>query len=371
MVATFDLAIDKTLGKGFTGTLEATFTKDINALVIRNSNLKPADSVYYEGDYTRPRYTSSYNKYYNGSFSTYTLENTNKGYSATFTAMVSKMPTKGFYGNVAYVYTIAKSVSGLASAQANSLWTYNPTFGTGNSVELGNSPYFVPHRVMANLSYRLEYAGHMASTFSFYYSGSKDGSLTYSVYNDINNDGKSYDLMYIPKNENEMSFQSNTVTVTQPDGVTKVSTTFTAGQQKEAFEEFINNSPYLKKHRGQMAQRNAAFFPWYNKLDFAFLQDFYIKAGNHTHTLQLSATINNFLNMLNKNWGVYQGYTTTSPLTFKSFDANAKPIYTWQTYNTSIDGGKSISPLLHTKPFQDSRTVSSTWQLQFGLRYTF
>lgn len=362
MVWTTDLGIDKYLGNGFTATVEATFTKDIYALNIRNANMKPADSVYYEGDFTRPRYTSAATRsYYSNAGAAYTLENTSKGYSATFTAMISKSFHNGFYGNLAYVRTISKSVSGLSSAQANSLWTYNPTAGTGNSVELGNSPYMVPHRITANLSYRVEYAKHLASTFSLYYSGSSQGNMSYSVYNDINNDGKSYDLMYIPKSQQEMNFTSLTAS-----GVT-----FTPGQQKEAFEEFINNSPYLKNHRGQIAGRNAAFMPWYNRVDFSFLQDFYIMAGKTRHNLQFSASILNFANMLNHSWGVLKMTTTTSPLTFKNFDATGHPVYTWYTQNVSRDGGVTTTPTLVTNPLQDNRSISSTWSMQLGLRYSF
>ena len=35
-----DLAVDKFLGNGFTMTLEGIITKDINAVVMRNANLK-------------------------------------------------------------------------------------------------------------------------------------------------------------------------------------------------------------------------------------------------------------------------------------------------------------------------------------------
>nr|WP_255364072.1 TonB-dependent receptor [Arachidicoccus sp. BS20] len=361
MVWTSDLAVDKKFGNGFTATVEATFTKDLYALFVRNSNLKPADSVYYEGDYTRPRYTSSYNKYYNGGFSAYTLENSSKGYSATFTAQISKSFSNGFYGSLAYVRTIAKSITGLASAQANSLWTYNPTAGTGNSIEMGNSQYMTPHRVTANASYRMEYAKHLASTFSLYYSGGAQGNISYTVYNDINNDGKSYDLMYIPKSQEEMNFASYTT-----GGVT-----FTPAQQKEAFEEFINNSPYLRSHRGQIAGRNAAFLPWYNQVDFTFLQDFFIKAGKTRHDLQFSLTILNFANLLNSKWGVYKSTVTTSPLTFKYFDATGHPVYTLYTQSVSTDGGKTYTPRLITQPYQDNRSISSTWQMQLGLRYSF
>jgi len=366
-----DLGIDKKFGHGFTATLEGTYTKDLHALSVRNANLKPADGTYSEGDYTRPLYTKTFDKYYNngvldkdkGTYSgpsAYTLENTSKGYSATITAQLSKTFDNGFYGSVAYVKTIAKSVSGLASAQANSLWTYNPEAGTGNGVELGNSQYMIPNRITLNASYKFDYAKYFSSTFALYYSGGAAGNFSYTVYNDINNDGKSYDLMYIPKSEDEMSFVDYT-----SNGIV-----FTAQQEKDAFEKFINSSSYLKKNRGKIAERNGAYYPWYNQLDFSFLQDFYIMAGKTRHDLQFSLSILNFANLLDHNWGVHKLTTTQSPLTFKSFDANNHPVYTWQTQNVTDASGQSVTQLI-TSPFQDDRSTTSTWQIQVGLRYSF
>lgn len=372
MVWTTDIAIDKNLGNGFTATLEATFTKDVYALNVRNANFKPADSVFYEGDITRARYTSA-NKFYNGNYNAYVIENSNKGYSATFMAQIVKAAAKGFYGSLSYVRTISKSVSGLASAQANSLYNFNPNQGVGNNVELANSQYMIPHRVVANLSYRIEYINHLATTVGLYYSGSNNGSTSYIVNGDINNDARNAaDLMYIPKNQAEMNFTTLTVNGVGADGK-PVAYSFTPGQQKEAFEEFINNSNYLKKHRGQISERNGAYLPWYNKLDLAVLQDFYIKTGKTRHSLQVSANVLNFLNLLNRNWGVYKTTTITNPLVFKSLDANARPVYTWATYLVNMDGGSTTTqvPTLYNQPYQDLRTAGSTWQMQLGLRYSF
>ncbi|WP_300598646.1 TonB-dependent receptor [Niabella sp.] len=374
MVWTSDLAVDKTFGKGFTATLEATVTKDVYALNVRNANFKPADSVFYEGDLTRARYTSA-SKFYNGNYNAYVIENSNKGYSATFTAQLTKAAAKGFFGSVAYVYTVSKSINGLGSAQANSLYNFNPNQGVGNDVELANSQYVVPHRVVANLSYKIEYANHLASTIGLYYSGSQSNGIntSYIVNGDINNDARNAaDLMYIPKNQAEMNFQTLTVNGTGADGK-PVSYTFTPGQQKEAFETFINNSNYLKKHRGEIAGRNAALLPWYNKLDLAFLQDFYVRSGKTRHNLQFSVNVLNFLNMLNRNWGVLKTITINNPLVYKSLDANARPVYTWSTYSVNRDGGATGTqvPTLYTQPYQDLRTAASTWQMQLGLRYTF
>jgi hypothetical protein len=163
--------------------------------------------------------------------------------------------------------------------------------------------------------------------------------------------------MYIPANMNEMNFEAYTV------GSGSTAKTFTVAQQKEAFEQFINNSPYLSKHRGQFAERSSALTPWFNRIDVRFLQDVFVATGKDQkrNTLQFSADITNFSNLLNKDWGTTQRYILNNPLTFRSINAANQPVYRLQ----------NLSNELVTTPFQDVISPSSTYKIQLGLRYTF
>ncbi len=357
-----NIAVDKTLPFGLTATFEALFTKDINAVKMRNANFTPeTNGIVSEGSLTRPRYLTSADRNLNpGTSSAIVLENTNKGNSMALTFQLSKTYDKGFYGSVAYTYTVAKEVTANPGSQATSVWNGNPNVGTSNALELANSAYAIPHRVIANVSYRKEYANHFASTLSLFYEGAHQGVYSFVNNGDLNGDGNgSTDLMYVPKNKSEMNFEAYTATVSgQP-------VTFTVAQQEDAFEQFINNSPYLKKHRGEFAERNSALRPWYNRLDLRFLQDFFMETGKNKtkHTLQFSVDILNFSNLLNKNWGIQQITRTTNPLVFRSINNTTenKPLYRWQ----NIDGD------LVTDPQLDAINTSSTWSMQLGLRYSF
>jgi len=167
-------------------------------------------------------------------------------------------------------------------------------------------------------------------------------------------------LMYIPKNVNDITFSQYTQAV---NGVTY---TYTPAQQAAALEQFINNSPYLKAHRGQFAERNAAFQPWYNRIDFNFLQDFYFMVGKTKHTLEFSATIINLPNLLNKYWGIQQNALTTSPLTFVGYNLpNTTATANVPYYNLRQFNGKLV-----TTPFIDA-TSGTTWSMLLGLKYKF
>jgi hypothetical protein len=178
------------------------------------------------------------------------------------------------------------------------------------------------------------------------------GNYSFVTNGDLNGDGNSSaDLMYIPRDKSEMNFEAYG--------------TFSVADQEDAFEAFINNSPYLKEHRGEFAERNAALRPWLGRLDLRFLEELFITTGKQEtrHTLQLSVDIFNFGNMLNKNWGIQQNTITTNPLSFRSINNTTenKPLYRWQ----------SIGDELVTQPFQDVISTSSTWSMQIGLRYIF
>jgi hypothetical protein len=358
-------AVEKGFGDGYLLTLEGLYTKDIYALRYRNGNLKSPTGFTSEGALSRERYVgigtavagATDRLIYPNVGNIYILENTSKGYSSALTAQISKSYSNGFYGSLAYTYTVAKDINANGGSTAASTYSGNPTVGTSNELELGNSTYFTPHRIVANAAYTINYLKHGATTVGLYYQGSYNGVVSYTVNGDLNGDGNSNaDLMYIPANASETNFAQYTTTV---NGITY---TYTPAQQAAALEQFINNSPYLKNHRGQFAERNAAFLPWYNRIDANFLQDFYIETGkNHQrNTLEFSAVIQNLPNLLNKYWGIQQITTNTSPLTFTGYDANNHPIYNMRQIN-----GK-----LYNTPFQDA-TSATTWSLLLGVKYKF
>ncbi|MGN6196879.1 MAG: TonB-dependent receptor [Ginsengibacter sp.] len=357
-----NLGIDKQLGNGFRATLDVLYTKDMNAVKMRNANLiDPTDHL--TGEDTRAYYPKSLTpdqKYVHPDLAgtgkggtVIILENTKKGYSFATTAQISKSFSKGFFGSLAYTYTLATEVSPNPGSQATSAWQSIINRGTPNDVELYNSAYSIPHRIVGNASYRFEYANHLATTVSLYYEGANQARFSYIVGGDLNNDGNNAsDLMYIYAKGSDVPF----VPFLNKDGSVK----YTVEQQQAAYDEFVSNSPYLSKHKGQYAERNSALTPWYNRVDARLLQDFFVKTGNTTHTLEFSVDVINLPNLISRNWGIHDLYTINNPLSFKSI-VNGAPTYNLAEYNSA----------LATDPFTQVKTSSTTWGIQLGLRYKF
>jgi len=363
-----NLALEQAFGDGYTLTLEGLYTKDINATRYINANYRTPTGVTQEGDLSRERFVGT-----NGALpattdrliypslnNIYLLTNSSKGYTSALTAQISKSYANGFFGSLAYTYTVAKDVNANLGSTASSTYAGNANVGTSNEEELGNSTFFTPHRVVANLSYRIDYLNHGATTIGLFYQGSLGSPLSYVVNGDLDGDGNSTtDLMYIPKNSTDIAFVQTTAVV---NGVTY---TYTPAQQAAALEAFINNSSYLKSHRGQFAERNAAFLPWFNRVDFNFLQDVYINTGKTRHTLEFSAVIQNLPNLIDKYWGIQQTTTLTNPLKFVGYTAGANGALNVPTYNMGNINGKLV-----TTPFQDA-TSNTTWSMLLGLKYKF
>ncbi|MBL7740010.1 MAG: TonB-dependent receptor [Chitinophagaceae bacterium] len=354
-----NIAVDKQLDKTWKLTLEAMYTKDINAVYMFNANQKNPDATVTTGASTRGRYsaTSSAVRRINTSINNaIVLDNTSKGSQFVFTAALAKTFSKGWYASLAYNYTYAVDVTANPGSQAASVWGANATSGTQNTLELAYSNFAIPHRVVGNVSYHFEYLKHLGTTISFFYEGRAGGTNSYVYNGDLNNDGNnSSDLMYIPRNTKDANEIQFVASFAYPNGVT-----YTGAQMAEIFENFIQQEPYLRKHRGQIAERNAAKLPWYNRIDAKLVQDIFTNFGKNRHTIQLTADVYNVLNLVNNDWGVRKITTALNPLQVVSV-TNGIPQFRLSTFNNA--------PI--TNPYQSNISTSTTWAMQIGVRYLF
>lgn len=357
-----NLAFDQRLGQGWTLTMEALLTKDLNAVTMRNGNETMPNGVA-NGPDARPRFNPANNtnrRRYPGLSNAIILENTNQGGAFSFTTQLSKSFTRGFYGSLAYTYTIARDISGNPGSQAASVWSANPSITSQNAHNLSYTQYALPHRIVGSVSYRVEYVKHLATTFSLFYDGAAQRNFTYTYNGDLNGDGNagSVDIMYIPRDRSEITF------VDQP--ATNTLAAFTAQQQEDAFFSYLEQDRYLRNHKGQYAERNAALFPWYHRFDFKVLQDIFTDIGRNKHTLQFSLDILNVGNLINNKWGVMKQLNATNgfqanPLSFAGYNADGVP-----TFRMAQARGALV-----TETFSNNLSTSSTWGMQLGLRYIF
>ncbi|QMU30425.1 TonB-dependent receptor [Adhaeribacter radiodurans] len=355
-------------GTPLVATADILYSKDIQGVYMYNANRKPAtQQMNYSGD-NRDFWGGSANASYTASTGSIAavLSNTKKGYSFSSTVGVTLPNQNGFFGNVAYTYTQAKDITGNPGSAAASAWSNNYSINDPNEQLLGISQYASPHRVIGSISYRKEYLNHLGTTVSLFYEGSHQGQgnggrFAYTTRGDLNQDGVSLDLLYIPNNSSELNFAPLTVG----------DITFTPEQQRAAFDEFVNNSKFLKNSRGGYVERNNGLMPWLNRFDFRLLQDVFTNIGERRNTLQLSLDIQNVGNLLNSDWGLIQQLNGGSNFNYPLLNvASVTPegVPAFQMITIRNENNQTVLP---TSPFRNYLATTNTWRMQLGLRYSF
>ncbi len=351
-----NLAVDQQLPWGLVGTLEAMYTKTLNGILYQNLNIRPSEANLTGTPDNRPIFNrrNPIDRTYTG---IYLGENTSKGYAYNLTAQLTKPFDNGFMGSIAYAYGDSYSVYDGTSSQNSSQWRGLHAVGGRNGFdELQRSDFAQGSRIIASVSYRKEYLGFMASQLSLFYEGQSGRTISY-VYNDggaLNNeDSRERNLVYIPANQNE-------IILVEEKGISPQ-------EQWNNLNAFIEANDYLSERRGQYAERNGDRAPFSSILDLRFLQDFYLEMGSgQKNTLQLSVDIFNFTNMLNKDWGKrwFGSSDGFQMIDFEGFQADG----TTPTFSFTRNIDDANNPL---QAIDDSGIISSRWQMQIGLRYTF
>jgi len=348
-----NLGVDVELPWGMIFTGEAIFSKDVNAVKQINLNL-PAPAGEMTGPDNRPYWTT--NKVVSSVSSAMELTNTNKGYQYSFTAQLTKNFRDGFSGMFAYTYTMAKDISANPGSAAYSAYSANTSFGNLNDPELSFSNFATPHKLIGNVSYRIEYAKLFATTISLVYQGYQTGRWSYTYSNDLNGDGISSDLLYIPASATEINFG--------PSGG------MTAAEQQDAFWAYVERNEYLNDHKGEYAERYGELQPWIHRFDAKLLQDIFTNFGtDRKYTLQFSLDFLNIGNLLNDSWGTYTynplaSYENVRPLTVVTRgSATAAPVYRLNA--SSLDDFEAKTTL------SKSISTSSTWGCLLGIRLIF
>ncbi len=347
-------AIDKQIYNTWGITFEAIYSKTVNSPIVYNANAGTVKGTLTGAGNDHRDYLTTGKL--NSDINLMVVNaNTSKGYNVSLTAQITKKLSDGFEGNLAYSYNVVKDANAANADQSSSAFGNNGIIYDPRNPQLGYSSYSIPHKITANMSYRIEYAKHKAATtIALYYAAypQERYHFKYSSF-DINNDGSnSNDILYIPKDASEITFKTATFG----------GTAYTAQQQSDAFFKFVENDKYLREHKGQYVTRYGGVLPWVHSLDIRLLQDFKVKVNNKSHALQLSVDVVNALNMISKNWGYRYRYGVGSysdmAILGGSVDATTlKPTFTFDPRNT--------------KSYDVNYGTSSTWGMQIGVRYTF
>ena len=344
------LAADYQLPVSFplTVTAELMYTKNINAVYIRNLNINDENIDSWErftGADNRLKYPANF-QYYRGKTATQ-LANTSKGYGYTANITVNAEPVKNLTLMASYTRTESKEISGMPGSDPAS--TYNGVISVDgpNYCRVQRSQFVTPDQVMASVGYYLplKVKGTVWGThLNVFYKAYSANSVSFIYTNDMNGDGVNNDLIYIPRNDSEINFKTDA--------------------DRVAFWQFVDQDDYLRNNKGHYAEAYGGRSPWLHRVDLRIAEDFQLNVFGTKQKFQASLDIINFGNMLNSEWGIPKNAQCSNYggiLKYEGVDTSNRPIFSM----TKVNGKYP------TKTYDTNYNYSNCWSLQVGLKYFF
>jgi len=331
-----NLGVDKKFND-WTVSADLVYTKDINAMMVRNYGLRPPSGQLTGVDNREIYLPGDRATVFGGPTNAYVFSNTDEGYSFNATLQIRKNWHNGWFTSLGYNFLDAKDASSIEAEISSDAYERNPAIGNVNQARLTPSLYGNRHRVVGSAHKRFEYGGKWATTVAAFFEYAQGGRFSYTYSGDINNDASGFnDLIYIPTTTeiSQMGFNGD------------------APAQRLALERFIQQDDYLNANRGKYAEKYAILSPWYSRWDVRVLQDYKLPNDN---VVQFSLDMLNMGNLINIGWGVRQFPTNTQPLGVSVTDG--VPTY---SFDTNLQN-----------TFTNDFSLGSRWQLQMGLRYIF
>ena len=274
------------------------------------------------------------------------LRNSSLGSSWSVTAQVRRPFSDRIELDASYTHTRSRDLQSLTNASAVApfdIWAGGrPLSGRHDDLSTGISAFEIPHRVVLAATYASPWQ-RWKTDFSLYYIGESGTPFTYGDSSgvpglgDLNADGTSVnDPVYVPRDTHDPSeivFAGGNVT------------------QADAFEQFIRDTPCLRRQRGRIVARNSCRGPWVNTSNASLRQSLQA-IGKHDLSLQLE--VFNVLNLLNPSWGLFRVPNTVLLQQVAQSGASQRVF----AFDATTAGSTT-------------RNAESGYQLQLSLRYSF
>ena len=398
-----NLAVDHRLPWGIVATGEFIYNRDVNGFYYINANLSQPQARYAGVDNRNRWFTScpasaggsgTCNRINNAVTSAIVLKNQSVARAWNLGGALERRWQSGFYAKVAYDYGESKNTVDPGSIALGS-WQNIAIVNDPNNPGLDYSLNSPGHRYFATVAYGRDWFKFGRTTLAAFFNAQTIGNVSYLFSGDANGDGNANnDLIYIPRNQDEMNFQQYTQSARVVGGVTVTpARTFTVQEQRDAWDAYIEQDPYLSKHRGEYMKRNALFLPMVKRIDLQLTQDLHALVGGKRNSLEFRADFLNFGNFLNKNWGIGQRVMHNQPLLVSTSNSGAVlgcagtltgladacgrlqyRLRNFEDANPDVEGQNRYvlqGEGARLRTFEPTAFISDVWRLQISLRYLF
>ena len=269
--------------------------------------------------------------------------------STLWTVQLQKSFESGLSFSGSYTHAKVEDLMTMGSSVATSNLRNTPLVGTLDNRELSRSAFDIPHKIAlsgtANLPFGVQgsviFTARAGTPYAYVYSNDADG------------DGNATnDLFYVPRDQSDIALI--------------VPTGSTAQAEWDRLNNYIVSEPCLREQRGRIMERGSCRNPWQKFVDLRLAKVIPTLSGQK---LEVTADVFNFLNLVNKDWGItretsfFEQVTTWLTMSTSQYDTRGTP-------TQSDDRGVYTVPT--AMPALKRAVVgSSRWRIQLGGKYTF
>ncbi|WP_353216375.1 TonB-dependent receptor [Sandarakinorhabdus sp.] len=283
------------------------------------------------------------------------LTNVDQGYSWNIVTRFDKRWSNGFRLGGAYTFQRARDVNNGTSSVAASNYNNAAAGIDPNNAAYGISSYQRDDAFRLTASYDFNLFGDNTTRVELFANSQSGQRFSYTFADQASGNNRSAVFGVPGTNNRYLLYVPNVSSITADTRVV-----YAPGFDFAGFQNFVQNSE-LNRFQGGIAPKNIGKTPRYNRIDLALRQEVPFVFGGK---IELSADIENFLNLVNKDWGVirqvaFPGYGTVANVTCATVACTQ-----YQFANRSNTG-------VFLPPTEGVNLNGSLWAIRFGARVKF
>jgi hypothetical protein len=282
------------------------------------------------------------------------LYNVDKGHSWNIVTRFNKRWDNGLRLQGSYTFQRARDFSPGTSSVAFSNYTNSAAGIDPNSSAYGISNYQRDNAFRLVAGYDTNLFGDNNTRFELFFNSQSGQRFSYTMADQASGNNRSSVFGVTGSNNRYLLYVPNVSSATADPRVV-----YGAGFDFAGFQQLVQNSE-LNKYQGGIAPKNIGRTPRYNRIDLAVRQEVPFVFGGK---IELSADIENVLNLVNKDWGTIRQVAFPYYGTLVNVTCATAACTQYQFANRS---GTTV-----TAPTEGVNLNGSLWAVRFGARVKF
>ncbi len=282
------------------------------------------------------------------------LYNVDKGHSWNIVTRFNKRWDNGLRLQGSYTFQRARDFNPGTSSVAFSNYTNSAAGIDPNSSAYGISNYQRDNAFRLVAGYDTNLFGDNNTRFELFFNSQSGQRFSYTMADQASGNNRSNVFGVTGTNNRYLLYVPN---VSSPAADPRV--VYGAGFDFAGFQQLVQNSE-LNKYQGGIAPKNIGRTPRYNRIDLAVRQEVPFVFGGK---IELSADIENVLNLVNKDWGTIRQVAFPYYGTLVNVTCATAACTQYQFANRT---GTTV-----TAPTEGVNLNGSLWAVRFGARVKF